>query len=95
MNNISKEHIKKLKFLPYRVLFSARRVYNCFSSNSRLSPRLTEECFRELENQSRGHGWLFKKIQRSMYFYKALLSSLDAKPNTILGVLTCLLIVKK
>ena len=64
MNNISKEHIKKLKFIPYRVpVCSARRVYNSFSSNSRLSPRLTEECFREfeLENQSLGHGWLFKK----------------------------------
>ena len=30
-----------------------------------------------------------------MYFYKALLSSLDATSEHHLGVLTCLLIVKK
>ncbi|CAH3172087.1 unnamed protein product [Porites evermanni] len=74
MDNISKEFIKEKIFNLPGPFCSARRVYNSFSSNLRPSPQLTEECFRELEKQSLGH---FKKVKRSMYFYKALPSSLN------------------
>ena len=51
------------------VLTRAKRVYNSFSSSSRPSPQVTEQCFQELVSESLGS---FKKVQKSTFFYKAL-----------------------
>ena len=67
--DVSKEDIeKKILCLP-GPFCSAKRVYNSFSSSSRPSPQVTEQCFQELTDESLGS---FKKVQKSTFFYEAL-----------------------
>ena len=66
--DVSKEDIKKILCLP-GPFCNAKRFYNSFSSSSRPSPQVTEQCFQELANESLGS---FKKIQKSRFFYKSL-----------------------
>lgn len=53
-------------------------MYNSFSSSSRPSPQVTEQCFQELANASLGS---FKKVQKAAFFYKALPSTLSASEH--------------
>ena len=71
--DVSKEDIKKKIVCLPGPFCSAKRVYNSFSSSSRPSPQVTEQCFQELANESLGS---FKKVQKSTFFYKALPSTL-------------------
>jgi len=71
--DVSKEDIKKKIVCLPGPFCSAKRVYNSFSSGSRPSPQVTEQCFQELANESLGS---FKKVQKSTFFYKALPSTL-------------------
>ena len=67
--DLSKEDIKKKILCLPGPFCSAKRIYNSFSSSSRPSPQVTEQCFQELTNESLGS---FKKVQKSTFFYKAL-----------------------
>lgn len=66
---VSKEDIKRKILCIPGPFCNAKRVYNSFSSSSRPSPQVTEQCFQELANESLGS---FKKVQKSRFFYKAL-----------------------
>ena len=67
--DLSKEDIKKKILCLPGPFCSAKRIYNSFSSSSRPSPQVTEQCFQELTDESLGS---FKKVQKSTFFYKAL-----------------------
>ena len=76
--DVSKEDIKKKILCLPGPFCNAKRVYNSFSSSSRPSPQITEQCFQELANESLGS---FKKVQKSTFFYKALPLTLAASEH--------------
>lgn len=80
--DVSKEDIKKKILCLPGPFCNAKRVYNSFSSSSRPSPQVTEQCFQELVSESLGS---FKKVQKSTFFYKALPLTL-ANSEHCLGV---------
>lgn len=70
---VSKEDVKQRILTMPGPFCSCKRVYNSYSSSSRPSPKLTEDCMKELDNESLGS---MKKVQKSTFFFKVLPSTL-------------------
>lgn len=70
---VSKEDVKQRILTMPGPFCSCKWVYNSYSSSSRQSPKLTEDCMKELDNESLGS---MKKVQKSTFFFKVLPSTL-------------------
>lgn len=70
---VSKEDVKQRILTMPGPFCICKRVYNSYSSSSRPSPKLTEDCMKELDNESLGS---MKKVQKSTFFFKVLPSTL-------------------